>query len=656
MKTLTLLKCYDVVSKDCDRLEGIERQIGKGSTDRSPPYFWQKIFYRKQYEKREEEEDQRRRNSSIQRKKALTRTSSSQFDLGQSGRVFSSRALNGKEEDQSSKEDTQESTTNDKDQQSKAKGLLCCGKGETQEPTTNDKDQQSKRKGAPVFAKLNPLKDCAAKKKVNEASFLQALIFASEETNDFRVWENEVIISIVQFKWDTQAKYQYTVHFVLAILMVVTFAIDAAFIVEAQQLPAYSEDWRNATFMAYRTPLTICFFIWLYFFQHEIYQKKASLKKFREKLRKKDQRDGGMCMSLRKYMTFRYYAQHVAWFFRELFGSIWEFLDAVSLIFLLMNFISMFYFTVEIEDDMASTVQSYSYWVRFVASIVTLPVLSLNTLYYLQGFEASGQLVRMIIGIVKGVRVYVGIMFIIMSGFSMAFYMFFKLDDDGSKKDDFNDCYEEKSFRNPAETLLMSYGVMLGEVGKPQKDYTANSNWIIAMVGVTLFVVFTFIINIVMLNLLIAIMGDIFDKIQENAKAEFMFAKAGIICEFEATPGFFKRKMENLFLTVSEKDKYPNWIQVLQPESLEIEEGGLQNGQTEWTGRIRAIRSGQDKICADVGTMKKDINRVVMKTSQKKISVLEKKIERLEQQNGKLVEQNEQILELLRQNQSGSKT
>ena len=403
--------------------------------------------------------------------------------------------------------------------------------------------------------------------------------------------------------------------------MVVTFAIDAAFIAEAQQLPGYSGgDWWNASFIAYRTPLTICFFIWVYFFLHEFYQHWINLKKFREDLRKKDERGGGMCMSLRRYITFRYYAEHVGWFFRELFGSIWDFLDTVSLIFLLINFISMFFFTVlDSEEDMASIIQSNSYWFRFAASIVTLPILSLNTLYYLQGFEASGQLVRMIIGIVKGVRVYVGIMFIIMSGFSMAFYMFFKLDDDGSKKDDFSDCYEEKSFRNPAETLLMSYGVMLGEVGKPQKDYTANSNWIIAMVGVTLFVVFTFIINIVMLNLLIAIMGDIFDKIQENAKAEYMFAKAGIICEFEATPGFFEKR----FLKMSEKDKYPKWIQVLQPATLEIEEAGLRNGQTEWTGRIRAIRSGQDKICTDVGTMKKDINRVVMKTSKKKISILE---------------------------------
>ena len=50
-----------------------------------------------------------------------------------------------------------------------------------------------------------------------------------------------------------------------------------------------------------------------------------------------------------------------------------------------------------------------------------------------------------------------------------------------------------------------------------------------------LFIAFTIFINIIMLNLLIAIMGDIFDKIQENAKAEFMFASANIVLEFEET-------------------------------------------------------------------------------------------------------------------------
>ncbi|GMH73810.1 hypothetical protein TrLO_g1517 [Triparma laevis f. longispina] len=636
MGTLTLLPCYDDVSKGCDRLEGIETQIGKGSKERSPPYFWQELFFEDEAKQREEKEYEARkiRIKTRDRLKSFKRGSSEE-NLSERKRALGpSKQLSRKFAP--SKRDLGSNTNTDNPSNNTPDG--------EEDTSVTDTDQQSNRKGAPVIAKLNPLKNCAAKPNVKESSFLQALIIASEKTNDYRVWENEVIISIVQFKWDALAKNQYTVHFVLAIVMVVTFAIDASFIAEARNLPGYSGEM-SLSYCGYRAPLTICFFIWLYFFQHEFYQHWKSLMKFREDLKKKEKRGEGVCMSLRRYITFRYYAEHFVWFFRELFGSIWEFLDTVSLIFLALNFISMLFFTVlESEDDMSRAINSNSYWFRFAASIVTLPILALNTLYYLQGFEASGQLVRMIIGIVKGVRVYVGIMLIIMSGFSMAFYMFFKLDDDG-RNEDLDDCtYEKKSFRNPAETLLMSYGVMLGEVGKPQKDYTANSNWLIAMVGVILFVVFTFIINIVMLNLLIAIMGDIFDKIQENAKAEFMFAKAGIICEFEATPGFFKWVKVKYFFKVKKEEMYPTWVQVLQPATLEIEEADHRRGQLEWGGKIKAIKSGQDKICTDLETMKKDIQIEVMKTSINKTSLLEnesKVINEIKEQQNILQEKQE---------------
>ena len=58
-----------------------------------------------------------------------------------------------------------------------------------------------------------------------------------------------------------------------------------------------------------------------------------------------------------------------------------------------------------------------------------------------------------------------------------------------------------------------------------------------------------FFINIVMLNLLIAIMGDIFDRIQENAKAEFMFARAEIVLEFEAMLSYSQMEDEEWFPT-----------------------------------------------------------------------------------------------------------
>ena len=79
-----------------------------------------------------------------------------------------------------------------------------------------------------------------------------------------------------------------------------------------------------------------------------------------------------------------------------------------------------------------------------------------------------------------------------------------------------------------------------------------------------------------MLNLLIAIMGDIFDRIQENAKAEFIFARAQIIIELELT--LSKAQKEN-------KEWFPTWLQVLVPtlESSKEDAG-------DWEGRVKALK------------------------------------------------------------------
>ena len=104
------------------------------------------------------------------------------------------------------------------------------------------------------------------------------------------------------------------------------------------------------------------------------------------------------------------------------------------------------------------------------------------------------------------------------------------------------------------------------------EGFSASANYGLTL---ALFVVFMFFINIVMLNLLIAIIGDIFDQIQEIADVQFVYdAQAQIILEFEATLTKSQKKNEEWF---------PTWLQVLVP-SLESEE-------TDWQGRVKALKA-----------------------------------------------------------------
>ena len=62
-------------------------------------------------------------------------------------------------------------------------------------------------------------------------------------------------------------------------------------------------------------------------------------------------------------------------------------------------------------------------------------------------------------------------------------------------------------------SLISGYTLMLGDFDL--EAYTATSS---VTSSIALFLVFMYFVNLIMLNLLIAIMGDIFDQIQENAR------------------------------------------------------------------------------------------------------------------------------------------
>ena len=104
-------------------------------------------------------------------------------------------------------------------------------------------------------------------------------------------------------------------------------------------------------------------------------------------------------------------------------------------------------------------------------------------------------------------------------------------------------------------------------------EYTATSN---ATSSIALFIVFMYLVNIILLNLLIAIMGDIFDQIQEKARAQFLYSKAKLILEFEDIMSEEDLKSNEMF---------PTWLQVLK--STASENG---NADDSWVGKLRAIK------------------------------------------------------------------
>ena len=229
-----------------------------------------------------------------------------------------------------------------------------------------------------------------------------------------------------------------------------------------------------------------------------------------------------------------------------------------------------------------------------------LPLSYLNTLFYMQGHKESGELVRMIIGIIQGIRVFLAILIVCMVGFAASFFVLFE----GQSNSD-----GDSTHAGPVKSFLLSYTVLLAGFVIDDLDGSAS----FFSTGM-LFIGFTIFINIIMLNLLIAIMGDIFDKIQENAKAEFIFARANIILEFEGT--LTKKQKEN-------NEWFPTWLQVLVPT---LENDGSEDGA--WVGRVRAL--------------KKSINRLERQAAiaEKKRTEERKSVRRNEERSDELIMRN----------------
>lgn len=86
-----------------------------------------------------------------------------------------------------------------------------------------------------------------------------------------------------------------------------------------------------------------------------------------------------------------------------------------------------------------------------------------------------------------------------------------------------------------------------------------------------LFIMATFFTQITMLNMLIAIMGDTFDKVTENKKTFTTRTKLQILGDY--TGNFLKQEKKNMFLF-----------------SIEVDQEDQEDGFETWEGMIQRLR------------------------------------------------------------------
>lgn len=185
----------------------------------------------------------------------------------------------------------------------------------------------------------------------------------------------------------------------------------------------------------------------------------------------------------------------------------WNIIEVVS--FLLVGLVTPILHFIDQGDDVA-----WHSWLIGGTGIL----LWWKLLYYLQLFEKTSPLVIMIFDVLKDMMAFLMISIFLLFGFGIGFIILFQHEEGDIGND----------FKSLTRACLTLFAYLLGAFDLDQFDDTRYPS-----VAYGLFIVFEIVMTVVLLNLLIAIMGDSYDRIKERESTTFLIAKAAVIEDME---------------------------------------------------------------------------------------------------------------------------
>ncbi|CAI2381450.1 unnamed protein product [Moneuplotes crassus] len=245
-----------------------------------------------------------------------------------------------------------------------------------------------------------------------------------------------------------------------------------------------------------------------------------------------------------------------------LFNIFWAYVEIRQILFHGLDYITSFWNMLDLFSVIMNTTvvimdfadASFEDTNRVAA--ISVLVLYFKLFYFLRIFFATAYLVRMIIEIMIDMKFFVGVLMIATIAFANAFYILGRnSEEDNLAGDNFIDAF------------IFSYKMGLGDFitddfGTRDEEFL----WIF-------FLLDTLIILIVLLNLVIAIMGDTFDRVQETQENSMLQELSNMI-----------RENEFLF-SRSRAFRKAKYIVVIEPEKAE---GG---GNVSWEGKLNQLKT-----------------------------------------------------------------
>lgn len=139
-------------------------------------------------------------------------------------------------------------------------------------------------------------------------------------------------------------------------------------------------------------------------------------------------------------------------------------------------------------------------------------LMAAKLLYFFRAFESTGRLISYLVKILKGISYFLVVLALVVLGFAFAFWI------------TANGVAPSSPFSTLDGTLVITFAYMMG-----QFDATDFQDINVNQFARFMYVLFMVVSSIILLNLLIAIMGDIYSSVEKNALAQFRWEQCNVI-------------------------------------------------------------------------------------------------------------------------------
>jgi hypothetical protein len=232
-------------------------------------------------------------------------------------------------------------------------------------------------------------------------------------------------------------------------------------------------------------------------------------------------------------------------------------------------------------------------------------ILWYKLIYWFRLFESTSFYIKLIVETIKGIQYFFVIFVAFLLAFSNAIFILNKNRTDGNDEtgDEGSRLLGGELKNGALDSILNQYMLALGEFGTDTFSADSGKN---SEVVWALFVFATFISQLTILNMLIAIMGDTFDAVLEKQEQYAMKEKIRILNDFVGIVDGLGRENE------------VNFIYAAEPSTKGNDEG------EGWDGKIGAIKKGiqqnldaqKNIILKKMSTMQDDIASIAQSNSR----------------------------------------